>query len=313
MLNAAGKAKLLVLLSGKGGTGKTSLSAAFAHLAGEPQYAVSAVLVDADVDAANLSLALKPDPSNPQEFWGGSLAVIRPEQCTGCGACISVCRYDAILPDVDHSPALWVDPVACDGCAACCYICPEDAVGMVPQQEGNWFQSETPFGTLFHAELFPGKENSGKLVTLVKQQARLWAEDMHLPLAVIDGPPGIGCPVISACAGADLGLILTEPGLAGLHDLERVLGVLRHFRVPAAVCINKADLYPQGTRQILEFAAEQELAVFGEIPFDEHIPQAMLLGIPITRAFPESPSAQAIRKVWEKSLQELMLLKERPT
>lgn len=183
---------------------------------------------------------------------------------------------------------------------------------MVPQQEGYWFQSTNRFGDLFHAELFPGKENSGKLVTLVKQMGRLQAEENHLPLTIIDGPPGIGCPVISACAGADLGLILTEPGLAGLHDLRRVVGVLQHFHIPAAVCINKADLYPQGTRQIREYAAEQGIAVFGEIPFDEHIPQAMLLGTPITKAFPESPSALAIRTIWEKCLQELFPVKEQP-
>lgn len=313
MLTATGKTKRLVLLSGKGGTGKTSLSAAFAHLAYEPQYGTSAVLVDADVDAANLSLALKTEPSSPREFWGGALAGIQPGQCTGCAACVAVCRYDAILPDVEHSPAFWIDPVACDGCAACRYACPQGAIRMVPQLEGHWFQSATPFGALFHAELFPGKENSGKLVTPVKQQARLWAEETHIPLAIIDGPPGIGCPVISACAGADLGLILTEPGLAGLHDLKRVLGVLQHFRIPAAVCINKADLYPQGSREIREYAAGQGLAVFGEIPFDERIPQAMLLGLPITSAFPKSPSAQAIRKIWGKSLQELYSLKEQPS
>ena len=238
--------KQVVILSGKGGTGKTSLCAAFAHLGSRPEVLERPVLADADVDAANLGLVLMPEPAEPQEFWGGSLAVIDADRCTGCGACIAVCRYYAILPDTAHPPALLVDPVACDGCAACVYACPEDAVRMEPQQEGNWFHSKTPFGDLFHAELFPGRENSGKLVTLVKQQARLWAEDTHSPLVVIDGPPGIGCPVISACAGSDLGLIVAEPGVAGQHDLKRILGTLQHFRVPAAICINKADISPEG-------------------------------------------------------------------
>ncbi len=197
-----------------------------------------------------------------------------------------MCRYAAVLPDPDRDGAYRVDPIACDGCAACVYACPQGAVLMAPQQEGYWYRSTTPFGMLFHAELFPGRENSGKLVTLVKQQARLWAEDENLPLVIVDGPPGIGCPVISACAGADLGLVVTEPGLAGLHDLKRVLGTLRHFRVPVIICINKADLYPEGSEQIRAFAAEQGIDVLGDIPFDTHIPEAMLAGRQSQSVFP---------------------------
>ena len=173
---------------------------------------------------------------------------------------------------------------------------------MVQQQEGCWFQSITPFGSLFHAELFPGRENSGKLVTLIKQQARLWADDANLPLVIIDGPPGIGCPVISACAGVDLGLIVTEPGMAGLHDLKRVLATLQHFRIPSVICINKADIYPDGTKQIKAYAAEQGIAVLGEIPFDEHVPKSMLLGAPINELFPQSEAAKSLQRVWVKTL-----------
>jgi MinD superfamily P-loop ATPase len=309
MLNTPNRPKQLIVLSGKGGTGKTSLSAAFAHLASNPEHPVRAVLVDADVDAANLSLVLQPDPAASREFWGGSLAEINAVDCNGCGACVSVCRYDAVLPDLDHSPAYWIDPIACDGCAACVYACPQGVIHMVPQQEGHWFHSNTPFGTLLHAELFPGKGNSGKLVTLVKQQARLWADDAHLSLVIIDGPPGIGCPVISACAGADLGLIVTEPGLAGLHDLKRVLGTLQHFRIPSIICINKADIFPQGVRQIRDYADEQGIEVLGEIPFDEHIPKAMLQGAPITAVFQDAPAALSIRHIWEKILHQLFLQK----
>ncbi len=277
--------KQLVILSGKGGTGKTSLSAAFAHLSSITDYTFNSVFADADVDAANLGLVLRPNPATPHEFWGRSSAEINEDDCTACGACVSVCRYDAILLDADHNRVYRIDPIACDGCAACTYACPQGAIRMVPQQEGHWFHSTTPYGALFHAELFPGKENSGKLVTVVKQQARLWAEDTHSSLVIIDGPPGIGCPVISACAGADLGLIVTEPGLAGLHDLKRVLGTLQHFRVPSVVCVNKADIYPQGVRQIREFATEQGMDILGEIPFDEHVPWAMLWAPQSPRVF----------------------------
>jgi len=299
--------KQIVVLSGKGGTGKTSLCAAFAHLSSTRGIFPPMVFVDADVDAANLSLVLQTDILDPKEFWGGSLAVIDPDQCINCAACSAVCRYDAIYPDPKNVQVQWIDLIACDGCAACVYACPEGAISMVQQQEGNWFHSNTSFGSLFHAELFPGKENSGKLVTLIKQQARLFAEDIQSQCVVIDGPPGIGCPVISACAGTDLGLIVTEPSLAGLHDLKRVLGTLRHFHVPTVICINKADIYPEGTRAIREFADTEGIDLIGEIPYDENIPRAMLEGKPITLLFPDSPAARAVRDVWQKTIQLLQL------
>ena len=300
MLSPNTHPKQLIILSGKGGTGKTSVCAAFAHLSSTLKHSLNTVFVDADVDAANLSLVLQPETTKSAVFWGGALAEIDPNLCSGCGDCVKVCRYDALLPDPRGSSIYWVDLIACDGCAACVYACPNDAIRMEAQQEGHWFQSKTPSGVLFHAELFAGKENSGKLVTLVKQQARLWAEDHHSALVIIDGPPGIGCPVISACAGADLGLIVAEPGMAGLHDLQRVLGTLQHFNIPSVICINKADLYPKGVRQIMEFAADKGIAVIGEIPFDELIPQAMLQGSSITKVFPDSHSSLAIRLIWEK-------------
>lgn len=301
------RAKQLIILSGKGGTGKTSISAVFAHLNAAHANSHPMVFVDADVDAANLSLVLEPENLDPKAFWGGFLAEIDPVKCINCGACIPVCRYDAIFPDPKNDQVQWIDPIACDGCGACVYACPVDAISMVRQQEGNWFQSKTPYGTLFHAELFPGRENSGKLVTLIKQQARLYAEDIQSQCVVIDGPPGIGCPVISACAGTDLGLIVTEPSLMGLHDLKRVLGTLRHFHVPAVVCINKADIYPEGTRAIREFAAAEGIELIGEIPYDEKIPRAMIEGKPVTVLFPDSSAAKAIRDVWRKTISLLQL------
>ncbi|MEA4908677.1 MAG: 4Fe-4S binding protein [Chloroflexi bacterium] len=300
--------KQLVVLSGKGGTGKTSVSAALAHLSSLVEASPRPVLVDADVDAANLSLILQPDAGCPNEFWGGSLAVIDPDACRDCGACVPVCRYDAISSAPMGQSTHQVDPLACDGCAACVYACPHAAVHMVQQQEGNWFRSDSAYGTLFHAELFPGRENSGKLVTLIKQQARLYALETGARVAIIDGPPGIGCPVISACAGADLGLIVTEPGAAGIHDLKRVAGTLRHFRVPTVICINKADLYSEGTRAIHEFAAGEGIEVVGEIPYDEHVPQAMTRGEPVPLHAPGAPAARSMQAIWQKTVQRLSCL-----
>lgn len=293
--------KQLVVLSGKGGTGKTSITAALAHLAVEGEPGIPAVLVDADVDAANLGLVLLPEIAERHEFWGGSLAEIDPACCRGCGACADVCRYDAVIPGITYA----IDPTACDGCAACVYACPEQAIRMVQQLEGEWFRSQTRFGALFHAELYPGRENSGKLVTLVKQHAKLLAEDQDIPLVIIDGPPGIGCPVISASAGADLALVVTEPSLSGLHDLQRALDMLQHFRVKALVVINKADLYPRGSQDIHQYAAERNVEVIGEVPFDPGIVKAMINGQPVTAHQPEAVSAQAIRCLWKRLAAEL--------
>lgn len=286
----------LIVMSGKGGTGKTSITAALAHLAhaGEPQ--VEIVLVDADVDAANLGLVLQPELTGCHDFWGGSLAEIDPHRCSACGACAAVCRYDAVIPGSVYS----IDPIACDGCASCVYACPSGAVQMVQQLEGQWFQSQTCHGPLFHAELYPGRENSGKLVTLVKQNARLQASDQNTPLVIIDGPPGIGCPVISASAGADLALLVTEPGVSALHDLQRAAAMLKHFNVKPLVMINKADLYPQGRYEIRHFAGENHLEVIGEAPFDPAIVQAMAQGQPVTAYAPESAISLSLRGIWKK-------------
>lgn len=302
MTNLLQKPKQLVVLSGKGGTGKTSVTAAFADLNKNSDDGLRCIMVDADVDAANLSLVLSPEESEVHEFWGGSLAEINQEACIGCGDCVSVCRYDAIFPDKDNPDVYWIDPIACDGCAACVYACPQNIIKMVKQQEGEWVRSQTATGLLFHADLFPGRENSGKLVTTIRQRAKLAAGIENSELIIIDGPPGTGCPVISACAGVDLGLIVTEPSMAGLHDLKRVLGVLQHFNVDALICINKTDLYPEGTYQIKQFATEKNINIVGEIPFDDHIPKAMVMANPVTSIFPECNAAIAIKQVWRNVL-----------
>lgn len=288
----------LVILSGKGGTGKTSVAAAFAHLAAEGEPRVRAVLADADVDAANLELVLGPRPLETHEFVGGAIAVVDGERCQGCGRCFDVCRFGAILPPADEREAYSVDPTACEGCAACVYQCPEDAIHMTPQLAGYWFRSDSRYGPLFHAALRPAQENSGKLVTLVKKQARLLALDEGYEVVLVDGPPGIGCPVISAASGADLALIVAEPTAAGIHDMERVLATTAHFRVPALVCINKADIYPAGSAQIEAFCLEREIEIVCRIPFDRSVTEAMVDGHSVTAFRPVAPASRALAGMW---------------
>lgn len=311
--------KQLVVLSGKGGTGKTSVAAAFAHLAAESNHPKRAVLADADVDASNLDLVLDPTVLEAHDFVSGAVAVIDAEACEGCGNCTEVCRFDAISfaeagsdnsvdQEVPH-----VDPIACDGCAACVYQCPTQAIHMEPQLAGQWFRSDSRYGPLFHAALYPAQENSGKLVTMVKQQARLLALGEHkedalnregqeaFDLIIIDGPPGIGCPVISAASGADLALIVTEPTAAGVHDLERIQKTTEHFGVPALVCINKADLNLEGSATIEAFCRQRGIPVVGHIPFDLSVTQAMVQGLPVT-AYGTSVAASALRHIWEQVL-----------
>jgi len=280
--------KQLVILSGKGGTGKTTVAAALAHLAS--QY-LSIVLADADVDAANMELVLSPTQVEEHDFTGGQLAIIDPDLCTACGICADVCRFEAVIPGDE---AYGVDDIACEGCASCFYQCPEEAIRMEEQTAGRWFRSDTRFGPLFHAHLFAGQENSGKLVTLVKQQGRLQAMDSDADLLIVDGPPGIGCPVISASAGADLALLVVEPTVSGIHDLERILGTTDHFGVPALVCINKADLNQARADEIAGFCAAQGIEVVGRLPFDQVVTKAMVQGQPVT-AYSDGPVTAALK------------------
>jgi MinD superfamily P-loop ATPase len=310
--------KQLVILSGKGGTGKTSVAAVFAHLLSTNNTAIRAVLADADVDAANLELVLAPKVIGRESFSGGLFAQIDPELCANCGLCVEVCRFNAIgdasqphfrrlaarriaasdTPDAPIPDVPIVDPIACDGCAACVYQCPEGAIMMQDQAVGEWYRSDSRYGPLFHAHLRPAQENSGRLVTLVKQQARLLALDEAYDLVLVDGPPGIGCPVISAASGADLALIVAEPTAAGIHDMARVLKTTAHFGVEALVCINKVDIYPGGAAQIEAFCQDQGVPVVGRIPFDTAVTEAMVQGQPVTQYAPDSPASQALRGVW---------------
>lgn len=301
--------KQLVILSGKGGTGKTTVAAALAHLASEE---MPIVLADADVDAANLELVLDPTKLEEHDFIGGQVAVIDPGLCTACGICAEVCRFEAVVPPPlspanggegggwgEGEGAYTIDDIACEGCASCFYQCPVEAIHMEEQTAGRWFRSDTRFGPLFHAHLFAAQENSGKLVTLVKQQGRLQALDEGRQLLIVDGPPGIGCPVISASAGADLALLVVEPTVSGAHDLERILATTDHFGVPALVCINKVDVNPGRAAEVEAFCAERNIEVVGRIPFDTVVTEAMVQGQPVT-AYAEGLVAEALREVWEQ-------------
>jgi len=236
---------------------------------------------------------------------GGELAVVDHKLCDGCGACARVCRLDAIevLPS-SQPPFVAVDGFACDGCGTCVYGCPAGAIQMQAQLAGQWFRSQTRYGPLFHAALRPGAENSGKLVTMVRQQARLLAMDAGYPLILVDGPPGIGCPAISALAGADLALMVAEPSVAGIHDLDRAWHLVQHFGLPCLVCINKADLYAPGTARIEAFCRQQQIELAGAIPFDLGVTRAMLAGVPVT-SLDEAPAARAMAAVWDRVLVEL--------
>jgi MinD superfamily P-loop ATPase len=296
--------KQLVVLSGKGGTGKTSVTAALMHLANQTN--TTCVMVDADVDAANLSIVTNAKPQETHNFFGGKLAIIDPEICSGCGKCFQICRFNAIRKSNTHTTCYEIVDLLCDGCAACVHICPDSAIKMDQQQDGEWYHSLSQYGHLFHAELFPGADNSGKLVTTIKQHAKLFAEDHSLPLIIVDGPPGIGCPVISASAGANLALIVAEPGASGLHDLLRIVNTLKHFKIPTSIIINKADLFPEGTKAIYDLADRLYLPIIGEIPFDSDFSRAIVHAQPITQYSRKSNASMTIKAIWETLKQQLL-------
>ncbi len=290
--------KQLVILSGKGGTGKTTVAAALAHLGSQE---LPMVLADADVDAANIELVLEPNKLEEHDFWSGKRAVIDPEICTACGVCETVCRFDAIIPpgQAPFSYAYQVEPLSCEGCAACFYQCPEDAIRMEEQLAGRWFRSDSRFGPLFHAHLFAGQENSGKLVTVVKKQGRDLASEIGAQLLLVDGPPGIGCPVISATTGVDMALLVVEPTVSGVHDLKRVLSTTEHFGVPALVAINKADLNVQRSDEVAAFCEERAVELVGRIPYNTAVTEAMVQGQPVT-AYTDGLVSEALRGIWER-------------
>lgn len=267
--------KELVVISGKGGTGKTSITAAFAALARE------AVLADCDVDAADLHLVLEPNVRETSDFSGGKQAAINTQKCIGCGRCEDLCRFDAIRPNGPGNTiavkTYTVDPVSCEGCKVCVEFCPVDAIAFNDAINGQWFISDTRFGPMVHAKLGIAEENSGKLVTLIRQKAKEVAVEHGANLIIADGSPGIGCPVIASITGADLVLIVTEPTLSGRHDLGRVADLTASFGIRTLLCINKADINPQMTARITEEAHKRGIKMVGEIPYDDAFTKAQIM------------------------------------
>ena len=277
--------KEIVVLSGKGGTGKTTIVASFAALA------KNKVLADCDVDAADLHLLLQPTITKTEEFWSGKTAFIDKKFCTRCEICEQVCRFDAIKN-------LKVDPIFCEGCGFCFRVCPESTIRMKDNLAGHWFISDTKYGPLVHARLGIAQENSGKLVAMVRQHARAIAQEQLFDYILSDGPPGIGCPVISSLSGANLALLITEPTLSGIHDLDRVLGVCRHFGVCALVCINKYDINEENTRQIEDFCQSQGVEVISRLPFDNMVTKALVQGLPVVE-YSEDGISREIEALWQ--------------
>lgn len=279
--------KELIIISGKGGTGKTSLAASLADLADQ------CVIADCDVDAANLHLLLSPRIEQRHEFISGTIAVIDEQLCTQCGECQRLCRFGGI----SRRPPFTILPSGCEGCGVCARFCPHGAITMEPRRCGEWYQSHTDQGAMIHARLDVGAENSGKLVSLVREQARQWATEHNSPLLLVDGPPGIGCPVIASITGANHVLIVTEPTLSGLHDMERIIDLLEHFSISGSLCINRWDINPEMTQHIRDTAARRHVDCLGLIPFDRQMVNAQLKAQPVVR-FQDSIAAMAIRDLW---------------
>ena len=287
--------KEIVIISGKGGTGKTSLTAAFAVLAG------SCVVADCDVDAADLHLLLTPETTRRETFTAGVTARIKSGHCTACGKCEELCRFDAIYFDGPGNGAIpktfRVDPVACEGCGVCAWFCAEKAIALEPAVCGEWYVSDTRVGPMVHARLGIAAENSGKLVTIVRNEARRLAEAQGRDLILVDGPPGIGCPVIASLTGATLALVVTEPTMSGEHDLERVLSLTRHFSMPTAICVNKWDLNAEMTQRIEDKARRAGARLAGRVRYDPTVTAAQIKQQTVVET--GAPCAQDVRQVWE--------------
>lgn len=284
--------KELVILSGKGGTGKTSITAAFASLA------PGMMLCDADVDAADLHLIMAPEVTETHDFQGGNEAIINPDKCTGCGRCLEVCRFNAVTEAENGTFA--IDGLDCEGCGVCVDLCPEHAIDFPRKTCGQWFASRTRFGTMIHARLGIAEENSGRLVALVREEARKRMGSERRELLITDGPPGIGCPVIAAMGQATAVLIVAEPTVSGIHDMERVAELAAHFKLPAMVCINKYDLNPEQAKAIEAIAWKRDLELVGKIPFDPAFTEAMIQGESVVENGRATPAGDAIKDTWEK-------------
>lgn len=278
--------KQILVLSGKGGTGKTVMTGALAALV------ENKVIVDCDVDAADLHLLLRPKIIERHEFKSGQKARIDSNVCFQCGNCRNFCRFGAVTKD------LLIDSIACEGCGLCAKICPAKAITMEDNLCGEWYISDTRFGVMVHAQLSVGEDNSGKLVAQIRQVAQEIAQKEAHEWIIIDGPPGIGCPVIASLAGVDIVLLVTEPTCSGLHDATRVIDLIKHFNIPILLVVNKWDINPEITEQIEKFCLNNDVRVAGRIPFDRTIVDAMVLGETIVEGSQEFLK-EIVRNIWK--------------
>ncbi len=279
--------KSIAIISGKGGTGKTSVTASLAVLA------KNRIVVDCDVDAADLHLILKPESSSSTVFVSGEFASIDLAKCTKCGKCIEACAFDAISDD------FVIDEIMCEGCGVCKFVCPAGAIEMTPAKCGFWYISKTRTGVLVHARLDPGKENSGRLVSLVRTKAMEIAKNDDTELIIIDGSPGVGCAVIASITGNDIVVIITEPSLSGLHDLERAIALTKHFKITPAVIINRHDINQEISEKIVGMCKSQDVEIIGNIPYTTEFTDAQLAMKSIVE-YSDGPAAKELRNIWQR-------------
>lgn len=292
--------KEVLILSGKGGTGKTSIIGSFAHLA------ENKIMVDCDVDASDLHLLLSPRPTEKHDFFSGVKARVEADKCTACGTCEELCQFDSITME----DTAVISGLACEGCGVCAHFCPEEAIVLDKNHCGSWYIADTDYGPLVHAQLFAGEENSGKLVSHIKKQARDLAESTNTGLILLDGAPGVGCPVIASLSNVDLAVVVTEPTLSGKHDLERILDLTDHFKIPALICINKWDIHPEMSAEIEDACKKRNVDILGKIPFDPTVIDCQIKGLPVTSS-DISLAAYSIRDVWAKLQKKINNLDDR--
>ena len=290
----------ITIISGKGGTGKTVIAGSFAALARNK------VMADCDVDASNLYLLLHPKLKESHDFKGSKVASIDQDRCSQCGKCQEACRFTAITnyPSPITNNQSVIDPFSCEGCGACVLVCPKEAISLQEKLTGQWFIGDTKYGSMVYAKLGIAEENSGKLVTVVRENAQDIALGAQAEYVLIDGPPGIGCPVIATLSGVDIALVVTEPTLSGIHDMERVVGVCKHFRVKSFICINRYDLNPENSEKIRGYAKSNNIEVLGEIPFDEGVIRAVTQGVPVVE-YTTNKTSRLIEQMWRRLVDNL--------